>query len=295
MNPILFWTAVAVAGLIVLVGIGWLFSIPAASRRKRAAADFAKIDPPTRAGILAMIDRHARNGPFRVLYLRSTVAAAALPLARIGGQPLARPGEPWPRGEDGEPGKFLLQLPLPAVSGSPWEGRLIVLYLVQQALLVRSYSGTHLDELVPQDSATAMAAESAAEPIGLQAVAIPTAADDGHGADLRLAEQLIKEVPGLASRLAGLTAYPAPVLLKLLAGHAEAGDLRLEDVVLVGDAPALIPSSHDPRCLVCQQPMRYLLQLADASQSFGLGDCGVGYVYGCDAHPEFCQGFVDCY
>ncbi|WP_368562184.1 hypothetical protein [Pseudoxanthomonas sp. UTMC 1351] len=290
MNPILFWTAVTAAGLIVLVGIGWLFSVPGNKRRRQAAIDFEKIDGPTRAGILVMIDQHARAGVFRVLYLRST-AATPSSLARIGGQPLARAGEPWPTGEDGEPGKFLLQLPLPAVAGKAWEGRLIVVYMVQQALLVRSYSGAHLDELVPQTDPTS----TAVEPVGLQAVAIPTAADDGHGADLNLAEQLIKEVPGLESKLAGLTAYPAPVLLKLLAGHAEAGDIRLEDVVLVGDAPALISSTHDPKCLICHQPMRFLFQLADATQSFGLGDCGVGYVYGCDTHPEFCQGFVDCY
>jgi hypothetical protein len=290
MNPILYWAAIVTVAAVVLVSIVWLLSLPASKRRKQAAIDLEKIDPPARAEILSLIDQHARTGDSRVLYLRSAIATTPVPLAHIGGQPLARPGEPWPMGDDGEPGRFLLQLPLPAVAGKSWEGRLIVVHLVQQELLVRSYSGAHLDELVPQNSPTAMMPE----PIGLQAMAVPAAADDGHGADLGLAEQLIKVVPGLGSRLAGLTAYPAPVLLQLLAGHAEAEYPRLEDVVLIGDAPALIQATHDPMCLICQQPMRFLFQLADVAKSFGLGDCGVGYVYGCDAHPEFCQGFVDC-
>jgi hypothetical protein len=291
MNPIWFWAVLIIAATIVLIGIAWLLSVPASKRRRQIAADLKKIDPPARAEILSLIDRHAQTGRSRVLYLRSTAAAAQMPLARIGGQALARPGEPWPAGDDGEPGRFLLQLPLPAVAGKPWEGRLIVVYLVQHELLVRSYSGAHLDELVAQTDPQT----GAADPIGLQAVAVPAAADDGRGADLSLAEQLVKEVPGLESKLAGLTSYPAQVLLNLLAGPAEAGYPRLEDVVLIGDAPALIQSAHDARCLVCQQPMRFLFQLADVGKSFGLGDCGVGYVYGCDAHPEFCQGFADCY
>lgn len=291
MNPILYLAVLIAAAIIALIGTAWLLSAPANKRRKQVATDFEKIDPPTRAEILSMIDQHARTGHSRVLYLRSNIATAQVPLARIGGQPLARTGEAWPTGDDGEPATFLLQLPLPAAAGGPWEGRLIVVYLVRRELLVRSYSGTHLDELAPQTNT----ATAPVEPIGLQAVAIPAAADDGHGADLVLAEQLIKEVPGLESKLAGLTTYPAPLLLKLLAGHAEAGDLRLEDVVLVGDAPALNPSPQTPKCLICQQPMRFLFQLADVSKSFGLGDCGVGYVYGCDAHPEFCEGVVDCY
>lgn len=290
MNPILYWSAIITAAAIVLLGAVWLLSLPANKRRKRVATDLKKIDPPARTEILAMIDQHARTGQSRVLYLRSSFTPQA-PLARIGGQPLARPGEPWPASDDGEPGKFLLQFPLPAVAGKPWEGRLIVVYLVQHELLVRSYSGSHLDELVPQTDPT----KSPMRPVGLQALAVPTAADDGRGADLSLAEQLVKEVPGLESKLTGLAAYPAPVLLKLLAGHSEAEDPRLEDVILIGDAPALIQSAHDPMCLICQQPMRFLFQLADVAESFGLGDCGVGYVYGCDAHPEFCQGFVDCY
>jgi hypothetical protein len=42
--------------------------------------------------------------------------------------------------------------------------------------------------------------------------------------------------------------------------------------------------------------MRFLFQFDDAFGSdYLLGDAGLGYVYGCDDHPEHCQGFVDCY
>jgi hypothetical protein len=39
--------------------------------------------------------------------------------------------------------------------------------------------------------------------------------------------------------------------------------------------------------------MRFLLQFSDVTDEYLFGDSGVGYVYGCDAHPEQCAGFVD--
>ncbi|WP_454831687.1 hypothetical protein [Pseudoxanthomonas wuyuanensis] len=136
------------------------------------------------------------------------------------------------------------------------------------------------------------------EPCGLQTLAVPAAlveADDEEDSDLDLVGQLIETVPGLEAKLNQLTAYPEQVLPMLLAGHAQDRVFGPEDAVLAGGAPALIQSAHDPLCTACQQPMRFLFQFDDVTEDFKMGDCGVGYIYGCDAHPEHCRWFVDCY
>lgn len=293
------WGAAKVVGGLALAAgmlfvIGWLLSLPGRKGRKQAVIDYEKIDGPARSDILAMIDRHARTGRFRELYLRSSTGDAQVPLAWIGGKPLAPAGGPWPVDEEGNAATFLLQLSLPGVVGGPWKGRLIVVYLVQYGLLARSYSETQLGELVAQSGPPAA---TLVEPSGLHALAVPAAraAPDGGEEEIDLVSQLIEEVPGLESRLERLTAYPAPVLAKLLAGQAQVAVFGMEDAIFAGGAPAIIQNPHDPLCETCQQPMRFLFQFADVTESFALGDCGVGYVYGCDAHPDFCQGFVDCY
>jgi hypothetical protein len=39
--------------------------------------------------------------------------------------------------------------------------------------------------------------------------------------------------------------------------------------------------------------MRFLFQFGDLVPGSPLGDAGVGYVYGCDGHPDDCVGFID--
>lgn len=67
-----------------------------------------------------------------------------------------------------------------------------------------------------------------------------------------------------------------------------------DGAILVGAAPEYIQSEHEPSCEACGARMRFLFQFADVTDDFMLGDAGVGYVYGCDAHPERLQGFIDC-
>ena len=81
----------------------------------------------------------------------------------------------------------------------------------------------------------------------------------------------------------------------LLVGHGDGRAFRSEEAILVGGGPELIQGEHDPLCALCAQPMRFLCQFGDVTESFELGDCDAGYVYGCDAHPEHCQVFVDCF
>lgn len=289
-----------VGGLILVTGIiiavGWLFSLPGRKGHKQAAADYEKIDEPTRAEILDMIDRHSRTGGFRWLYRPSSGVDAQASMARIGGKPLVRADETWPVDDDGSPGTFLLQLPLSAASWGSWKGRLIAVYLMQHELRVKSYGNALLDELIPGSSPSA---GPMVMPAGLQALAIPTtpnveedAEEEDDGLDI---ERLMEDVPGLKFKLAALTAHPVRVLSKVLAGQADARYFDMEKAILAGGAPMLIQGAHDPVCTRCQQPMRFLFQFGDVTESFELGDGGVGYIYGCDAHPGLCQGFVDCF
>jgi hypothetical protein len=213
----------------------------------------------------------------------------------VGGEPLAAPDETWPLDDEEQPGKFLLQLPLAGVAHPVWNDRWLTVYLLQHELYVRSYPGAA--DLV------AGAAPEGVTPLtarALRSLAVPTMESPGGDDDEPERETLdgawlLEAVPGLEERLSALTAQPVRVLSMLLDGGHATADFDAANSILVGGVPELIQGPHEPHCETCQAPMRFLLQFSDVTDNDELGDCGVGYVYGCDAHPEHCQAFVDCY
>lgn len=278
-----------------LAGLLWLSSRSERKERRSALADYEAIGKATRVELLALIDRHARRGSFRLLYRIASEERADHSLARVGGEPLAGADEIWPFDEEGQPGKFLLQLPLAGVAHPVWNDRWLTVYLLQHELLVRSYPG-----------ATGLVTGTAPQGVApltvrtLQPLAVPTMESPGgdddeseHGA--LDGGWLLETVPALEERLSALTAQPLRVLSMLLDGDDAIADFAVENAILVGGEPELIQGPHEPHCELCQAPMRFLLQFCDVTDNDELGDCGVGYVYGCDAHPEHCQAFVDCY
>lgn len=283
-----------VAGSIVAVPL-WLMTRSESKLRRKALADFESISAATRSALLALIDSHARRGEFRLMYRIVGENSADYQLARVGGQPLARSDEMWPLDDDGQPGKFLLQLPLSGVSHPVWNDRLLAVYLLQHELLVKSYTGAA--DLVARAApvgVTQLPAQ-ALEPLAIP-LTEPLGCDDEEPEHEPLgSEWFMETIPGLGERLSTLTSQPARVLSILLDGRDATGSCVTEEPILVGGEPELIQGQHDPRCETCQQPMRFLLQFRDVTDSDELGDCGVGYVYGCDAHPGHCQAFVDCY
>lgn len=60
-----------------------------------------------------------------------------------------------------------------------------------------------------------------------------------------------------------------------------------------GGCPVLIQVPHDPECDNCNRPMRFLFQFGAIIAGLRLADGGVGYVYGCDDHPDHCKAFLD--
>jgi hypothetical protein len=193
---------------------------------------------------------------------------------------------------------FLLQIPLSAPRlGAAWRDRLLTIFLVDHGLYVRSYRPDDRSKLVAlaQPATTA----SRVDRRDLQPMAVPylprtnADPDDEDGLFLDPA-YFLENVPGVRSELEKYTQLPEYVLSVLLSGDPD-GHLGLVDnsVLSRGD-PALIQGPHEPKCASCQQPMRFLLQFPDVTKESVFGDSGVGYVYGCDAHPDEYAGFIDC-
>ncbi|MDD4929003.1 MAG: hypothetical protein PHP85_06985 [Gallionella sp.] len=270
-----------------IFGLAMLFSLPSRRRQKQAAADFERISDAERQEILDLIDHHSRQGEYILLYRPVKTGDT---IARVGGDPVALPGETWPANDNGSPAVFMMQLPLTAPRlPPPWQNRIVVVFLFEHSLLVRSYFSPDLITLHNPAGERVVARQA------LQELAIPylpvsenDEEDESGGWDTA---QLLSQIPELHARLGQISKYPAYVLNMIIEGDAQ---LSVEDAILAGGDPMLIQGAHDPLCPVCQEPMRFLFQFGDVTEDFKLGDCGVGYIYGCDNHPTLCEGFVDC-
>lgn len=281
-----------------IFGIGMLFSIPERRRRRQAAADFARVDEAARQDMLDLIDRHSRQNDFMLLYRPLEHAGAAASMARIGGDPVALPGETWPTNEDGSPAVFMMQLALTAPRlPAQWQGRVLTVFLADYSLLVRSYEPSAIPALTVLQNPLG---ETRVKKAALQELAVPyipaPEGDEDEDEDEESGgfdtAQLLARIPELRARLEKVSRYPLHVLHLIIEGKAQVAS---EDAILAGGDPQLIQGAHEPLCPVCHQPMRFLLQFGDVTEDFELGDCGVGYIYGCDTHPGQCEGFVDCF
>jgi hypothetical protein len=84
---------------------------------------------------------------------------------------------------------------------------------------------------------------------------------------------------------------PERVLPLVVVPGARTFELDTFLVSLMGGEPELIQDPHGAVCPVCAAPLRFLFHVGDV---LGLpGDAPIVYVYGCDAHPEQVEAFVD--
>jgi hypothetical protein len=266
---------------------------------RRVDAEFEAMPHGARIAALDLIGRHALAGEFQYLYRCVEGATSPSDVARINGAPLARAGEVWPGAAAGEPAWFLLQLPLDVPRlGPAWQTRVAVVFLGKDyEVIVRMYDPCAESGLVtlPPDGPS-----TAAEGFGLQRLAVPyvpvrdadeeAEEDDAGGFDVA---NLPAQVPGLGALLAQYSADSARLLERVLAGRSGPSFTSASDEILVGGDPLLIQGAHEPQCSACGQPLRFLFQLGELSQDWLFGDAGVCYVYGCDAHPDRCEGIVD--
>lgn len=293
-NGLLYFVAIVGA----IAGVVWLVSIPARKRRKQAQADYLALDAEYKRGILDRVDRHARSVAHCLYYREGDAAGWDVRKPHVGGSVLMPAGEAWPVGDDGQPALFLLQLPLPDTLPAPWPGRVLSLWLSIGGFDVQARSHDGIDGLVerrpppwPKEAPFALVAKRNLLPLALP---VPRTHDDEAEGD-PFCELLLKECAGLKTALEAVTTQPGAVLAKILADDARVDYLEPGAGVWVGGEPQLIQNPHDPRCEICGQPMRFLFSAGDVTGESAFGDVGVAYVYGCDAHPQHCQGFVDCH
>ena len=105
--------------------------------------------------------------------------------------------------------------------------------------------------------------------------------------------ELCDRVPEIKNLLSPFTNDVAGLLSQILRPNVYGYDLEAPEIAYQGGAPMLIQNPHDPICDHCHQRMRFLFQFGEIIPGLQLADGGVGYVYGCDDHPDHCKGFID--
>lgn len=295
----------AAGGILIFIGIisaisavVWFTSIPGRKRQKQAQADFEAIAPDRRRELVTIAERYARGVAHCLLYRETGPSEWNVRRAHVGWSALLPAGEAWPLDDEAQPGRFLLQLPLPDVLAAPWPGRSLALWVSVGGfdVVVRSYASTNqfvevLQPPVPRDDLVKPVSKGNLLPLALP---VPQELDDESQGD-EFCELLLRECAELRDALAAITDQPLAVLPKLLLDDARAHYLEPGNGVWVGGEPQLIQNPHDAECEICKRPMRFLLSSSDFTEDMAFGDVGVAYVYGCDSHPEHCQAFVDCH
>lgn len=284
------WIAVVVLGLVVLFVI---VCIPHNLRVRRVRRIGKALPKEVKDRVLALIDEAGARGP-SVTFLRlddelHVDKDEILLASHVGGLPYAEAGDEWPQGTpEGEPAKFVLQVRLNEPSlGTPWQGRLLVVFLVFDfEQVVRSYADAKHDSYQPLHPS-----EPPYSLVPLVPIRIPAESDTEKipASPRRLCER----IPAVSELLAGFTSDQPGVLTQILRPDLYGYDLDTPDIAYVGGEPMLIQNPHDPVCDQCGKPMRFLFQFGEVVPGLQMADAGVCYVYGCDDHGEQCKGFVD--
>jgi hypothetical protein len=278
----------------VLAALLWFGTRKTRRQREQVAADYALMPLSERQAVLDLVERAALAGEAQALYRFVEGEVPPDALARVNGDPLAHPGEAWPREDDGTPAWFLIQLPLDVPRlGPAWQRRVAVVFMADYELQVRTYAPADETDLVtlPNPGRAAAPPRFTLQRQRVPFMPVDPDSDEAGGFDV---EQLPDKVPGLLAKLEPYSQQPLALLERILVGHPDFRGAG-EDLIHVGGDPMLIQSEHEPACPTCGTRMRFLFQFGDPSDTGTLfGDAGVAYVYGCDAHPRECAGFVDC-
>jgi hypothetical protein len=104
---------------------------------------------------------------------------------------------------------------------------------------------------------------------------------------------LCNSIPEIEEALSPFSRDAPGLLAHILRPGIYGYDLDIYEIAFQGGSPILIQNPHDAECDECQAAMRFLFQFGELVAEFPLADAGVGYVYGCDRHPDRCKVFVD--
>jgi len=289
MLSLLGWFLAIVLGLI---GLFALICIPHNLRVRRVRRVYKSLPAEVVERVLQSVEQAAASGSL-VTFLRLSDEASrdktVLLQSHVGGVPYAESGDQWPQGTPEGDAKFMLQVRLdhPGL-GDQWQDRLVVVFLVfDYEQVVRSYAAPSIEKYAPLD-----AKEPPRPCILLKPIQFP--AESGEDGSLpMLPARLCDDFPEITVPLEPYTKDLAGVLAQILRPNVYGYDLDAPDIAYIGGDPMLIQNPHDPTCDECGKPMRFLFQFGEVVPGVQMADAGVCYVYGCDAHPDCCKGFVD--
>ncbi|MBC8116803.1 MAG: DUF1963 domain-containing protein [Candidatus Saccharimonas sp.] len=323
MNPQAISLCIALISVPVVL-VGW--AIAAHNLRVWQVRRLARSLPVgTRERILARIAESASGSSVCTLLVPANTPGDASPntwtsqpdmtASRFGGPPYGEAGEQWPPREDDrvEPADFLIQVRLDDSLPPPWPGRLIVVFLrfdLTQTVLV--YATPSFARYVRRPGSPDASPESGLRPLPIpkanppsiqnspaQAAASETPAelfDTENENEWQLPydpSRLIELVPGLRDELSQFTRRPADLLTHLMLTERHGYELDVSDIVQMGGRPQWVQDDPGPRtCPECGKRLRFLFQFGDLSGQSRLGDAGVCFVFGCDAHPDSAQSLV---
>lgn len=298
-----------VAALAVIIFIMLFFFTYKQNRiDKQVMHDLDLIPVEEREAMVNAIDHHARESEYTLMHCRFVSPNNAETLAvssHFGGTPYLEDLNEFPCSLEEHQTKadFVLQLTLSAKRlGEVWQGRLITVYMFDWdwTLTIRSYQDPSINKQVSIPDYSETYRCLAFSPLAVPYVPEPpedveySEEDEDHisGYDV---ESLIKLTPGLKEKLEKYTKHEDNVLSRVIDPQFSDTYLDMGNLILEGGDPVIIQNPHDAHCPICQKKMRFLFQFGEVSDELHLGDAGQVYIYGCDDHPEQCEGFIDCY
>jgi hypothetical protein len=285
-----------IGGIVLAVGaVFGLLILPHNVRVWRVRHSYRRLPPQVQEQVLAAIRAAAQKGrAVTFLRLARGCAVSEPPIvteSHVGGIPYAESPDQWPDGGRNETPRFLLQVRLTDPGLGPiWHGRLIEVFLVfDYEQLVRSYATPSPDRFTPLTPPLPPFPY-----VPIVALPFPIAHEDGDAREsIAYPSQLCETIPEIRELLRPYTKDFAGLLTQILCPDIYGYDFETPFIAFEGGSPELIQSPHEPTCDRCRQPMRFLFQFGEIIPNLQLADAGVGYVYGCDEHPEFCKTFID--
>ena len=283
------WILIAIAGICL-----WLFVNTQRKRKRQMGLHFAfeRLSQADKQELLEKIENVAKRKDFYYVYLKCEQIApdhpSLLTATHCGGIPYMESPADWPQEPDCIT-RFLVQVRLSAPGLGPvWRDRLIVVYIVDDKVVIRSYAEADtFKALHPNNTALSDVC------LRFHRLAIPMTLGDDAGPEHPLAyhqRELLAHEPDIRYRLEAISDDPMYTLGLLLSQGLIQKPANVACFMLEGGHPKLTHQTQEAYCPVCDKAMRFLIQFGNSAADHATGKLGQINVYGCDDHPDQCHG-----
>jgi hypothetical protein len=279
-------------GFLAFAGLAAVAMLWHIMRLRRVSRAYQSLPEEVKHRVLGLIEEAASARP-SVTFLRLDPGRRcedeerdAAVRSHVGGAPYMERGEAWPAGESV---RFLLQLLIDEPGlGERRQGRLVTVFMESDyfELSVRSHADPSILRYVPASGSVAP------EPC-VPLIPLRYPMQEAEERVPATPAALCQMVPEIAIILGRTTSDAQGLLAQVLRPDWYVYDLAMFEIAYEGGEPLLIQNPHDPVCDICGDRMRFLFQFGEVISGVRLADGGVGYVYGCDEHPDHCKGFLD--